>query len=465
MARNTDDTDDSRETTDRRTLLRYAGVTGLAGLGGLAGCIGVENGEGGGETTPTTAGGGGDDTDGDTETETETETGPDSITLGQPASITGKWDFLQPAVSQSTDLAISEINDAGGILGAEVSVSRRDTAVNPQEARTVVNQLVNNDEVPAILGLFSSEITPLFDFLQETAVPVVTPWPGATSLDTRGGDKGTETLDDDGWVWRTVIGDTVGTLGAAQYVLEQDVSSMGILNGTSQGERSWAESFRNAYEGNGGTVTQQVEVAEGKASYQSELNTLFEADFDAWALAVGLQDATTIVREWDSAGYGGQLLLEDGLRDPDLIENVGEQADGAWIAAGSSEGPNYDTFVEKFREAGDADVHTWGVAAYDAVNVTALAIERGGSADPETIQQNLGPVAREGGTTVSTFPEGKEALANGDEINYDGAATPVDFTDFGNVFGDVTVSSVTPDGFEVEDTVAADDLQGLVEDY
>jgi ABC-type branched-subunit amino acid transport system substrate-binding protein len=458
MARNIDDMDETHDATDRRTVLKYAGVTGLAGL---AGCVGVD--DGGSTSTPTSGGGGGDGDD--TDTATETETGPDSITFGQPASLTGKWDFLQPAVSQSTDLAISEINDAGGILGAEVSVSRRDTAVNPQEARTVVNQLVNNDDVPAILGLFSSEITPLFDFLQETAVPVVTPWPGATSLDTRGGDKGTETLEDDGWVWRTVIGDTVGTLGAAQYVLEQDVSSMGVLNGTSQGERSWAESFMDAYEGNGGTVAKQVEVAEGKASYQSELDTLFDADFDAWALAVGLQDATTIVREWDSAGYGGELLLEDGLRDPHLIENVRSQAEGAWIAAGSSEGPNYDTFIEKFREAGDADVHTWGVAAYDAVNVTALAIERGGSADPETIQRNLGPVGREGGTTVSTFAEGKEALANGDEINYDGAATPVDFTDFGNVFGDVTVSSVTPDGFEVEDTVAADDLKGLVEDY
>lgn len=461
MARNNEDTDAAHETTDRRTVLKYAGVTGLAGIGTLAGCVGVDGGE---TSTPTSGGGGGGGGD-DTDTDTETETGPDSVTFGQPASLTGKWDFLQPAVSQSTDLAIQEINDAGGVLGAEVSVARRDTAVNPQEARTVVNQLVNNDGVPAIIGLFSSEITPLFDFLQETAVPVVTPWPGATSLDTRGGDKGTETLDDDGWVWRTVIGDTVGTLGAAQYVLEQDVSSMGILNGTSQGERSWAESFMDAYEGNGGTVAKQVEVAEGKASYQSELDTLFDADFDAWALAVGLQDATTIVREWDSAGYGSQLLLEDGLRDPDLIENVGSQAEGAWIAAGSSEGPNYDTFVEKFREAGDADVHTWGVAAYDAVNVTALAIERGGSADPDTIQQNLGPVAREGGTTVSNFADGKEALANGEEVNYDGAATPVDFTDFGNVFGDVTISTVTPDGFEVEGTVKADDLKGLVEDY
>ncbi|WP_435360481.1 ABC transporter substrate-binding protein [Haloarchaeobius sp. DFWS5] len=465
MTRNTDR--DDAETGYRRDVLKYTGAVGLAGL---AGCVGVGNnpeedtsdggGEGGGDGGG--EGGGGSDSD---DSDDGGSDSPSSVVFGQPASLTGKWDFLQPAVSQSTDLALKEINEAGGVLGAETSVKRRDTAVDPQQARSVVNQLVNSDGAVALIGLFSSEITPLFDFLDETGVPVVTPWPGSTGLDTTGGDKGTDDIGDDEYIWRTVIGDTVHTLGAAQYMLDEGFENIGILNGTSQGERSWADSFQAAFEGNGGAVANRVEVSEGKSSYQSELNKLFDTEFDAWALAVGLQDATTIVREWDSAGYGKQLLMEDGLRDPDLVKAVGDQADGAWIAAGSSQGPQYDSFIDKFQSAGDADVHTWGVAAYDATNVTALAMERAGSTDPAAIQKNLGAVAREGGTTVSTFAEGKEALANGDEINYEGAATPVDFTDFGNVFGSVSVSQVTPDGFEEKATVQADELKGLIDDY
>ncbi|WP_137283962.1 ABC transporter substrate-binding protein [Halorussus salinisoli] len=420
---------------DRRTFLKAVGGVGVVSAGGTLSLVGRASAQ-------------------------------DAITFGQPASLTGKWDFLQPAVSQSTDLALSEINEAGGPLDRQVNLQRRDTAVDPQQARQVVQQLKNNDDAMAILGLFSSEITPLFDFLKSQRVPIVTPWPGSTALDGRGGDKGTpQDLSDDDWVWRTIIGDTVHTIGAARKLLDEDMGRVGIINGTSQGERSWADAFQRAYENGDGTVAARVEVEEGKSTYQSELNRLFGNDFDAWALAVALDDAVTIVREWSTAGYGRQLLLEDGLRSADLIENAGEAADGAWIALAAGEGPGYDGFLSKYQQAGDADLHAWGVAAYDATNVTALAIERAGDASREAIERNLGPVSREGGTTVQTFAEGKQALADGNEINYQGAATPTDFTDFGNVFGDVGVERVTPDGFEQVDRIPTDDLKPLVETY
>jgi ABC-type branched-subunit amino acid transport system substrate-binding protein len=436
--------------TDRRQFLKVAG-TGAVLATGLAGCLGSE-GDGG--------------TENGTVTGTTTDSGPSSVLIGQPASITGKWDFLQPAVTQSTDLAKREINDAGGPLGAEFRVKRRDTAVNPQNARQAFTQFVNNDDAVAINGLFSSEITPLWDFVQEQEVPVVSPWPGSTFLDTRGGDKGTpEDLSDDEWLWRTVIGDTVHTSGAAKAMIDNDFSTMGILSGTSAGESGWTKSFVEAYEALGGSVAKVVDVSEGKASYQSELNQLFEADFDAWALSLALEDATTAVENWSNGGYGRQLLMEDGLMSEDLISSVGEMADGAWIAAGSTQGPNYDSFETKFTEAGDADIHTWGVAAYDATNLLALAVHHAGEASHDAIQQSIGAVTREGGTTVSTFAEGKEALDAGDEVNYEGAVTNVDFTQHGNVWGNVAVSRVTPDGFEEEFSISADTLQETIEDY
>ncbi|WP_458206847.1 ABC transporter substrate-binding protein [Haladaptatus sp. NG-SE-30] len=388
------------------------------------------------------------------------------IAFGQPASLTGKWDFLQPAVSQSTDLAIGEINDAGGPLDQQVNLVRRDTAVEPQQARTVVQQMNNNDNVAAILGLFSSEITPLFQFLKSQQVPIVTPWPGSTALDGRGGDKGTPgNLSDDDWIWRTIIGDTVHTIGAAKKMVDEGFDRVAIMNGTSQGERSWADAFQSAYENGGGTIDQRVQVEEGKSTYQSELDRLFNGNFGAWALAVALEDAVTIVREWSSAGYGKQLLLEDGLRDQDLIDGAGQQASGAWLAAATGQGPGYDAFIQKFQQAGDADIHPWGVAAYDATNVVALAIERAGDASRDAIERNIGPVSRGGGTKVSTFAEGKEALSNDEGINYQGAATPVNFTDFGNVFGAVGVERISAQGFEQIDTIPTSELKPLVETY
>jgi len=456
------------ETSNRRRFLKLAG-TGVALSTGLAGCVGTED---GGTPTATETETPGDDTptateaDSGTATGTPTPSGPDTVTIGQPASLTGQWDFLQPAVSQSTDLASQEINEAGGPLDATFEVQRRDTAVDPQQARQVVRQFINSDQVAAINGLFSSEIVPLWDFLQEQRTPIISPWPGSTYLDTRGGDKATPSdLSDDEWLWRTVIGDTVHTSGAATAMIENDFETMGILSATTAGEEGWTSQFVNWYESLGGTIAEVVSAEAGKSSYQAELSRLFENDFDAWGLSFALEDATTIIRNWDEGGYGGQLLLEDGLMSGDLIDAVGAAAEGAWIAAGSTQGPNYASFEPKYQEFGDAEIHTWGVAAYDATNILALAIHHAGEANREAIEQSIGAVSREGGTPVSTFAEGKEALDAGDEINYEGAVTNDDFTPHGNVWGDVAVSTVTPDGFEQAFTIGADTLQGRIDDY
>jgi ABC-type branched-subunit amino acid transport system substrate-binding protein len=474
-----DPNDNSVGTTRRRRFLELAGAAALT-TGGLAGCIGTESsdgdggdggdgsdgsdgGNGSGATETATEGG---DGGGATETATGTPSGPDSVLVGQPAAITGRWDFLQVSATQATDLAAQEINDAGGPLGAEFNVQRRDTAVDPQQARQVIRQFVNSDGVDAVSGLFSSEVVPLWDFLQEQQVPVVTPWPGTRFLDTRGGDKSTPgDLSDDEWVWRTVIGDTVDTAGGARAAIDEGFETMGILNGTSAGETGYADAFQTAYENLGGTVATRVEVPEGESSYQSQIDRLFGADFDAWLLALTLEDATVAVRNWRQGGYGGGLVLESGLLAPDLISAVGEQAEGALAAAGTTQGPGFSDFEPKFQEAGDGELHTWAVSAYDSINILALAMHRAGEASHEAVQRNIGPVARGDGTAVQTFAEGKEALDAGEEINYQGALTNADFTQHGNVWGDVRVAEVTPDGFETRSVIEASTLRESIDIY
>lgn len=442
MTYNGGSNDDGGTGASRRTVLKASGTATLATVG-IAGCIGTETdgGDGPGEV-------------------------PDTIVVGQPASITGAWDYLQPAASAATDLAVQQINDADGPLDSAFEINRQDTAVDTQQAREVVTQFANSDDVVAINGLYSSELEPLWDFLQEQELPIITPWPGSTYLDTRGGDKGTDDVGDDEWLWRTVIGDTVHTAGAAQAMVEEaGIERMAILSATSAGEEGWTRQFTNWYEELGGEIAEVISAQGGQASYQSQLNQLFENEFEAWALSFPLEDAITIIRNWQDGGYGRQLLMEDGLRDGSLIDEVGGEAEGAWIAAGSSEGPNYDQFLSSYQEVSDEELHPWGVAAYDATNVLALAIHHAGGVGSAAIQQSIGAISRPDGTTVTTFAEGREALDNDEEINYEGAVTNCDFTDHGNVWGNVVVERVTPDGFETEFTIEADQLQDRIDEY
>jgi branched-chain amino acid transport system substrate-binding protein len=422
---------DGTPSVDRRTFLK---VSGTGALAATAGCMGLGGGGGG------------------------------NIVLGQPAALTGQWDFLQPAVSQATDVAMQEINDAGGPLDRELDIQRRDTAVSPQEARTVVTQLVENDNAIGLLGLFSSEINPLFEFLQEQETAIVTPWPGSNFLDTRGGDNNTpEDLSDDGWIWRTVISDTVHTAGAALRALDEDHNTVGIINGNTEGARSWVEGFRTAYEANGGTVAEQVEVSQGSSSYQSALNRLFENDFSAFAVSMPLEDATTLMTDWADGGYGRQPILSDPLAQQDLVDAVGDPLNGAWASSPGESGPNFSAFESAYSASEDPpEINAWTAPAWDATMVTALAIERAGEASAEAIERNLGPVTRGEGTEVATFEAGKEALNNDEEIVFRGAATDTRFTGFGNVLGSVVINQVQDGSFTQVDTISGEELRQFV---
>jgi ABC-type branched-subunit amino acid transport system substrate-binding protein len=446
-------------------------VLTVGGLAGVAGCTGAQGGDGssGGESTGESGG-----SSGPAKTETaestadasgsESSSGSAPIVFGEPTMKTAQFGFIMPGTNQAIDLALKEINEeGGGLLGSELQIVRRETASKPAQFRSVLEQFLNNDGAVTIIRATSTELTPNLEFVKEKQVPLITSGAGTRALDGYGGDKGTpDDLSDDEWVWRTIASDSIPTAGAARHMIDQGYERMAIMQGNTQGERSWADGFESAYTQAGGTIVNRLEVQNEKTSYQSELNRLFQDDFDAWGLTMKRKDATTIIREWANAGYEAIPVLESGVRSQEFLDAVGESGAGALIASTSSTtGPNYDRFAEKFAAFGDADLHQWGLAGYDAVNVAALAAQRGGEATPETIQRNLSAVSSPPGTEVATFAEGKEALDNGEEINYQGALTPTDFTPNGNVVGDVQIEELTADGFEPVTLIRASEIRDL----
>lgn len=442
MASNNNDTESSVATAlSRRGMLTKLGVAGAVGLAGCTGGDGDGGGDGG------SGGGGGGD-------------GP--INLGFVQQTSSQWGFLQPAITQAEKTAIQQVNDAGGPLGRELDVTFRDTGLDPTTYREVVQQFINNDGAVAIGGGGSTEISAQRDWVSDLGVPVISNSAGGVTP-TFGGDNLTpEDVSDDDWFWRTKLMDKANVEGIVLQVLENGIETMGLLSGTAEGERSWIEDFTESFEEQGGEVVQVVETESEQTSYQAELSRLFEADFDAWGMALGLADGTTVLREWANAGYGKQVVLNNGYFQPQTIENVGEAAGGAWVAAASPEGPGYDQFKSAYDEMGDEDINPWATPGYDAVNVIALAIERAGTTDPVEIEKNIGPVTREGGPKVYTFEEGQAALEEEGECDYVGAATSCSFTENGLVLAPITINEISPDGFEEVNTISEEEVRETI---
>jgi len=455
--------------------MKAAGAAGAVGLTGLAGCTtgpddsgdggdgGGDGGDGGGDDG---GDGGGDGGDGGG------ESGP--ITFGQPALLSGDLQSIQPPVSASADMAVQKINEAGGPLDREVEIVRRDTGRDPAEGRSVMEAFIEQDDAVVINGFTSTVAQPNWEFFQDQEVPIVSMFAGTAFLDSRGGDGGTpEDLSDDGWFWRTTGADSQHTAGAAVHAarsMEGDSVTIGAIHAKTAGSTEWAEAFAaGARVIDGVEFTELVPVDGGQSSYRSDLDSFFENDIDIMGVAMGVPSATTLLRNWDDGGYGGNVLLSNPLRNSNLVENVGSLAESTegWVRVSvpAIAGPWADSYIGElgnFVGQGDNDYpsdltrNNWSASAYDAMTVCALAIQRAGEASHDAIQQNLGPVARPPGTDVSTFAEGKEALENGDEINFNGAQTNVDFNDFGDVFNRADVLELASDGFSKVDEVTGD---------
>jgi len=440
---------------DRKRRNFVKGIGAVAATVGIAGCSSQS------------------DSGSSSDSEGSSGSGP-NVLMGYGGSLTGKWDFNEDSMGPLLNMTIEHINEQGGPLGGTLEMSRRDTAVQVDQARQVMQQHINQDDANFLMGYNSSTLVPLWDFIQGQDMPLITPWMGSTYKDTRGGDNGTpDDMSDDEWVWRSIPGDGVSTAAAAIGMRDRGVENFGVLNGTSAGERAWSDALiASTKPVDQLNMQRRIEVEEGKSSYQSELSRLFQGDLDLWVIAIGIQDAQVVLREWDQGGYGVPVMLENILQQETLLENlrssIGTPDAELLLYSQLPNGPQKEKVREMYESYTDQTMIPWNYAAWDGIHAAMLAIERAGAADPDSIQQNIGPVTRptEDSVEVTSFEEGKEELQAGNEINYQGATSSFNFTDKGNIATpgttfDVSVEDAT---FTQDEMISESEINDIITD-
>src|SRR5262245_13573302 len=80
----------------------------------------------------------------------------DEILIGEVGSLTGGEATFGTSTRDGIDLAVKQINDAGGIKGKKIRVLVMDDQSKPEEAATAVTKLITQDKVQAIIGEVAS---------------------------------------------------------------------------------------------------------------------------------------------------------------------------------------------------------------------------------------------------------------------------------------------------------------------
>lgn len=357
----------------------------------------------------------------------------DSLRVGALMPMTGDLQAYGESSRNGAQLALDEINAAGGVFGAPVELQLADTQTEPQSGVDAAQRLVSVHNVSAIVGALSSGVT----------IPVassVTSVEGVPQISNASTSPVMTGLDDNDFLFRTTPSDAYQGVALAAVAVEKGVDSVAMLYINNDYGEGLADAFENAFNAAGGSVVGRSGYEPGQASYRGELNQV--SDGSAPLLLIGYpENGQTIIRQALEGGFFTNFLFTDGMKSPQIVENLGaEFLNGSFgTAAEARDDTDAATHFQTAYEAayGEVPPVPYIDTAYDAVYSIALAAVAAGSNDPVAIRDHLRAINDPAGEVVGPgqFAEAVALLEAGTPINYEGASGSVNFDENGDVGG------------------------------
>ncbi len=354
------------------------------------------------------------------------------LKIGALMPITGDLQAYGEADVTGVQFAIKQINAAGGVNGEDVEIVVADTQTRPQAGVDAAQKLINVDGVDAIVGALSSGVT----------IPVaksVTSREGVVQISNASTSPTITTLEDNDFLFRSVPSDAFQGVALANLVEEKGLSSVSVMYVNNDYGQGLADAFSEAFEGD---VSTSIAFEQGQASYRGELQQAAGGGAEALVLIGYPESGSVILRQSLEGGYLTKFIFTDGMKAPEIIDRLGGQfLNGSFgTVPQAPESEARTMFREAYTaEYGELPQKPYYDTAYDGAFVIALAAQKAGSTDRTAIRDNLREVANPPGETVrpGEWDKAVELLADGQDINYEGAAGSVDFDDDGDVPGTI----------------------------
>ncbi|MFC7019780.1 MULTISPECIES: ABC transporter substrate-binding protein [Haloarcula] len=429
--------DDSEYTFDRRRVLKAAG---LAGLAGLAGCVSTtdDGGDGGSDGSSDGGSSDGGSSDGGSE-DTDTESGGDGgasgpYEIGMVNSLTGSLSAFGQRNQRGKELALEAVNSVG-VGGRELSIIEEDSESESQGGVSAAQKLVNQDEVPFLIGAVGSGVslaiyesvvqgTDVVQLSQNSTGLGLTEFPGLLRMSPSGRTQ---------------------SVALANIIAEDGHDSVALTYVNNDYGQSLADAFVNSYDGDIAYNTPHDQEQQSYSSLVSEMN---DSGADAWLFIAYQAEFATMVNEIYSSGYEAPLYGADSAKGSNVIENTPEGSmDGMKVVAPSApvEEENYKQFASEFESEYGESPTAWSAFAYDCVVTAALSILAADEFTGVALQETIREVTRPEGEQVTTYEAAAEILADGgspSDVDYQGVSGPIDFDENGDPKGFLQVFTV-----------------------
>ncbi len=323
------------------------------------------------------------------------------FTLGGSGPLTGDAASYGISVKQGAEVAIAEINEAGGVNGMEFALNYLDDEAEAQPAISAYNKLMD-EGVDVILGNVTSGSTiAITELTKEDGILQLTP--SGSALDCTKYDNAFRICFTDPLQGVTMADFTVNTLGYKNVALLYDVAS--------DYSKGMADAFIAQLEANGGTIVANESFTSGDVDFNTQLTNIKASNADVLFIPAYYQDVASILNQAAQQELNLPFIGGDGwdgvlgqLEDPSLAE--GAIFLSPFIASDSAE--NVQNFVTKYQAAYGTTPDQFAADAYDGVYVIKAAIEKSNSTESADLIKAMTEIEVDGVTGNMTFtPEGE----------------------------------------------------------
>ena len=305
------------------------------------------------------------------------------ITIATVGPMTGQYASFGEQMRRGAQMAIADINAAGGVLGRQLRLEIGDDACDPRQAVAVANQMVSR-RVAFVAGHFcSGSSIPASEVYAEERILQISPASTNPTLTDRGARFAN--------VFRVCGRDDQQGQVAAQYIADNFRSRpIAIIHDRSQYGKGLADETKASLNRLGVTEAMYEAVAQGDRDFTALISRMKQARIEVMYFGGYHTEAGLLVRQAREQGLTAVLISGDALVTQEFWSIAGPAGEGAMMTfdADPRLNPVAAPVVERFR-AQNYDPEGYTLYTYAAIQAWAQAATAAGNIQSRTVIQAL----------------------------------------------------------------------------
>ena len=303
--------------------------------------------------------------------------------IGAVISLTGAVGPYGQQVTRGLDLALEEINAAGGVNGAPLLLIYRDDETNPAKGREVTLDLINNEGIDLIIGAISSTVTvEIAPICEKERVLLLSPTSSTPEISEAGQ-----------YIFRNYPSDILEGTAMADFARELGVRRAVIVAIDSEFGAGLTQVFSRRFQSKSRRVLETFRIPVDQVDNFDELiSDIKQLNPEAIYLVAYLDAMGSLLKQFREAGIES-LVMGSGAVTGQLAQLAGDAADNLVYAQPSfnpdSEEPPVAAFVEAFRAKYSREPDIYAAHGYDSLKLIVQSIINVGQTFPDEVKRGL----------------------------------------------------------------------------